>query len=442
MAEYVLLGRKIYGNVNNFRLHREFLHIIENFTKEEAKDIILKIAQDYNEGNLFKKNEKYNINNKYYQLLAVGGYGIVFKTSLDPCEVLKISLTNDVQNKDYSIPNILISKHPNLENLIMSPKAYMEINLKGLYYYIYVQYFIVFVINRSIYLKTKIKKSDLDFKINYKIADELFNSTIDFKPEYMFLIEKYFENIYKIDFITHKIQLKRIFNMFKKYNQIDFKYCTIFDYAPFLSFNLLLDIRTLRISRNGIDSFDTLVLQYKSFPLYSLRILFLTISIFLLFCNKSSSFIHNDLKLDNILVVETKPYKLKFDDVEFVFDINFKYLINDFGISVLKPKCNKKYSWFYDMHFFVHMLFIYLEDRMSLDNEMTLFLFNTFIKPFCSKNINEIKNSNFKNPGICEDFFYKKKVKYDIKNLKTLLNNSLFEIFTAEFPQNKLKKTP
>lgn len=433
------MNRNIYGEIKNFRPHQEFLYIIESFTKVQAKKIILDITQDYNNGTLFKKDEKIKIKTDYYKLLAVGGYGIVFKSSNIPYEIIKITLTHEDENKDYTIPNKLISENSYLEKLIMVPKTYMEIKLQGLYYYIYVQYFIIFIIDRSIRSEKKIKKSELNFKIDYEITNRLFKSTIDFKPDYLFLVEKYLKNIYKIDFITNKIQLERIFNMFKKYDEIDYKFCTIFDYAPYISSKLLLDKQSLKISKNGIDSFDTLILKYdENTPLYSLRILFISVSFFLLICNKTFSFFHNDLKLDNILVMRCKPYKLKFEDKIFSFNIHFKYLINDFGISTMKTKFDKKYAWFYDMHFFVHMLFIYLEDRVFLDNEMAIFLFETFIKPFCSKTIEEIREPQFKKIDVCENFYYKKKVKFDIKQLKEILDNSLFDIFRCTDSATKI----
>lgn len=106
---------------------------------------------------------------------------------------------------------------------------------------------------------------------------------------------------------------------------------------------------------------DDCIDYYKLIQKLSSQLMFQILIFYYVLLKMKPSFVHRDLKLDNILVKKSMNRKIEFDiviedkgvDVEYhcCIDSPFTFMINDFDRAVIE---SDNRTWFQDIHYFLH----------------------------------------------------------------------------------------
>lgn len=479
-------------NYNYNKLIEDFFTNVETFNKKcyddqmnllvdkrlNIKDKISELCIDYfNYSKKIKTKPKKKDKTPVLKILGIGGFGIVIQIS--HYHVLKLNITEDEYYHEFHIPIKLKELDPTLKDLIILPDALIKnLNCERLINEIRINILVCKLIN---YFNMKNLSRNLlkvHFPIinkqidNDRIIDKFEDRDIGKKDSilickkilvengkkerdnvvafYNFVYENYLKKNFHIPNIFLNLPgLMRLFRKEKyKGKTVDKKkgFVIIMPKAEFISIevflndNLQLD-NSSNSSKKGIDVFP-----------HFYRMLFLQVSIFILKAKKFH-FMHNDLKPDNVLVTyKEPPYILNYNNQNFYFDNeSFIFKISDFDFSTIPDYVeNKKINntlvgkfsnWFCDIHYFVHMLFVYINKKDILKDAMFFKrLYNVFILPYCQSNYKNIENIKIiKDNGnrvICRDCYYlgDKFPKIDI--LFEFIKSDLFE----RWHKNKINK--
>lgn len=453
--------------------------------KKKYNSIIKNIIVDYDNGNLKKQFKDFyyssesvnyvsvelchkkavlSMENNEISLIGVGGFGQVYKISDSAC--LKINLTKDKDYHEFEIPRkldqILDEK---MKKLILLPTTLIkDCKFLGLINVLQINIFFIYI-THCFFNNKPLNKREIEKKIKeYNIQgeyEELFSKKnpkieqIDkFTKFYNFLCNTYIketENMNILKYIislisSFKPQTKKKRKNKNKENYIDTKDTTIDVKKE--GFMILMPLMkcnsnslTLNLSTKRIDLSCNGVKAYKVFPRIH-RVLFLQMGLLLLNINKSNTFIHNDLKPDNILVDSiSSPYDLSYNDLSFMFSEPFIFKLADFDFSLLTNIKNNKIadsklitiaSWFTDIHYLVHNMFFFISFE-EYNNDLYFFdsLHKKFIEPYCNVNIETlltdhdilIKDKN----TYCSNGRYMSNVNVDISILYDFISSELFE---------------
>lgn len=410
-------SNKIKGDKELININHNIINLLLYLDLEDVKKIICKIYKITElPKTIIKKNE--------YNILGIGGYGIIFELNNNKCIKLTLNFSSNKNennefetSKEYIIPIELSKKNSELKDLINVPLCYIEdIKTNGLENYLRLVYSIFILIknpniNHDQFLK-KIVKINPNIIIN---NDHIF--------KYLKIYNKYVNLPNLIIFYKFK-EIIKLINKFKlKENKNYNKILIIYEKAIDSANNHIYNIEE---NHNIVDG---------NFYKVYFRSLFLQVSLFLLKANENNYFIHRDLKPDNILVFNTKKnYSITYKNYEFNFKNKIIFKINDFSFSKLedKNKTHKKYTILYDIHYFTHFFFLYFYDNLKdHDENLFNFLYKKFIEPYCNQSINELNTlKKIKKNIIC----YEGKLNYDnnykSKDLeKVILKNKLFNYF-------------
>lgn len=424
--------------------------LTDNYKKEFDANVN-RLINDYRTGTLIKNFNDSKItesmmksqinksvietNEPDIKLLGIGGFGTVFKISDTHC--IKISLEDKVKNQkntyhEYSIPRKLIELDPELNNSLIVPLFLLKNkSFNNIINVIYLN-FLTCKIIYSILKKTKhniiLDISNLEIRSEYSFI---------FSPEnkkksvelYNYIYENYFNPKFQIGGVFSC--LKQMLNLFKKNKEMTAFYM-LMPLAEDISTNVFLNPKTLQIDKKGVKG--------RFLNKNITRMLFLQVSIALLKMYKYK-YVHNDLKPDNVLVLKkNKPYTLTWKNNVFLFEENYIFKISDFDFSVVPEIIDNKkivgtslanlHSWFNDIHYFIHKLFIYLDkEDIFIDMEFFEKLHSTFILPYCQCEMEKMYKKTlikFGNIVICNDGFYFYNKLPSIEILENFILSSLF----------------
>lgn len=406
------IKKKILGDkLTTVLLYHKFVNFIHFISEKDYTNIINTLINDYNLNKLKNiiQNEEYNIKKKIY-VLGVGGYGQVYKLDENYC--VKINITTNNNYHEYLIPQKIASTSEELSNMILKPIAMIEkIKLKGLINIVQLNIVIIYVLYCYIYEISLSEKKLLEILKNLYIENEYKTLFKNIKnKKYFYILYYYYLKEYdNIDILDNLLSIIRTIRN-KNNNIINTGFMILMPLAPTTSYKLYLNIDSKNISKTGIKASKIFNDIY--------RILFLQVSLFIINITDIYKYCHNDLKPDNILVVPAiENYTIKYKELSFFFIEKFRYKVADFDFStlmgiidnkkLLKSKLNKNTSWFTDIHYFIHKLFVFInENEINADIEFFIQLHKIFIYPYCNIPFDKMQNNVIaKKSGIeiCKD---------------------------------------
>lgn len=383
-------------------------------------------------------------------LIGLGGYGQIYK--LSGGYVAKVVINPKEEYHEYEIPKTMISMDPTVEPLIMVP----EVLIKNCYFA-----GIVNIVRINILIVYTIYCHLSKTKLNHDVVREKF-LYMDIKKEYEYLFKATEEHdlfkksnelylyiittcLKKSECIINIKYLLQLINSFKKSESnkdtiVDRGCLIIMPMAKCISVKLKLNPQTLKVDMKGTIAYR--VNKYIN------RMIFLQASLFILKIRKLTNFVHNDLKPDNILVMEcVTPYYIKYDDLIFKFEEPYCFKISDFDFSTITEIPNKKIektklakykSWFTDIHYLAHKLFWFLSSNETMaDQEFFQLMHQTFIYPYCGLPYNKMcKNVVVKNKKSmykqCSQGLLQENKEVDISVLKNFLTTELFSFWRSD----------
>lgn len=450
--------KDIEGNKSLFFFLYKKINIFYEFSEKKYSHIFFKSVSDFNvikqSYEKEKSNGDFNFKKKRFEEqniknIGIGGYGQVYRLDNNYC--VKISINKHNYYHEYYIAKEL-SQHPELKNSIIDPEILIKTqNFVGLVNFLHIN--ILFIYLTYCYIKNKnVQENEVEQKLaTYDITNEykylyrnenrkIVNDATNF---YNFLFSYFFEEEYYINMLN---KFLKILNYFKDFisNKEKKGYMIIMPLADGMSNNIYLNKETMRLDSNGLRSIYV-------YP-YIYRMLFLQVSLFFLNVNKFYSYLHNDLKPDNVLVTEEiKPYTISYNDLTYYFKENFKFKISDFDFSkiIFKEKesntnifnkkienttLDKKNSWLFDIHFFIHKLMYYIGIKETeLDKDFFLKLHEIFIKPYCKISFVDlhsfVKVKNKKTNDVCDKGYIYTDKRPDISILINFLKSDFFSFW-------------
>lgn len=408
-------SKKVKGDKKLIIENHNFIEVISFLDIELVKKLISKTYEE----SLIKNFSNKLIDVQKYNILGIGGYGIIFEIENNKCIKLTLNFTNKKPSDEYNIPILLSEKNSELKKLINIPLCYIEdVKIDGICSYLKLVYSLMVLvknpnINKEIY-KKKIEK--IKPNLNFNDSD----------------ISKYFY-IYKQYITLPNIivfnRIKDLIKIIKKFKDKDH-----------LNYDKILIIYNKAISSSNNYIYNLYEVENpKIFYQSYLRTLFLHVILFLLKSNEKSFFVHKDLKPDNILVFHSKyNYTLSYKKYKFIFKNKIIFKINDFSFSLFnddKDVIDNKiiYNLFYDIHYFTHFFFYYFNNIIKkYDENLLNFLYKTYIEPYCKQEINDINSLiDIKEKDVkCSFGKFKTRVEYTSEDLENdILKNNLFKKF-------------
>lgn len=407
----LLNSKQIHGDKKLITENHDIIDLLTKLSPGKIKNLIANIYNNVTQdchANKTIESEKFNI-------LGIGGFGIIFEIKNNMCLKLTINLNHDSTVSEYHIPNIL-GKNKNLAQLINIPLCLLcDVNITGLENYLRLVCALMLLSKNCKMEKETFSHEIQKIKKNLKldqdqIARYLYIYKTYVKLPHLYLVERY-DNVMTLINRFQKEQKKKIF----------------------IFFNKAIDSANHFI-RERIEDSNNASIQLRS--------LFLQASLFLLLANEHYFFVHHDFKPDNILVFkQTSPYVITYKEYAFEFDIGVIYKVNDFSFSRLKEHEDKHnyLCLFYDIHFFTHFFFYYFYKTLKKNDPKLLhYLHKTYIESFCNQDIDNVdtlinikKSQKHSTLNLeCKEGKIKKYVKYTVKDLENdILKNDLFKMF-------------
>lgn len=435
--------------------HEKTIKMLTNVYKNEFDSNIKFIINDYRSGKLmrdfeeFKKStrldsssrtnylmKRINKNNEsIIKLLGIGGYGAVFKISNNNC--VKLTLENKKNDyHEYLIPKKLFELDPELQHSIVIPLFLLKnksfnniINVICLNALIcIIIYNIIKKNNNLINIDLNNLFSTLDIKYEYSFILSKENKS-DTAEIYNFIYQNYFNQKFRFNGVFYC--LKQMIKLFNKEKGI-MGFYMLMPLAEDISTNIYINPKTFELDKLGQ--------KVQFFNKQIGRMIFLQVSIALL-KTKKFNYVHNDLKPDNVLVFKkNNPYSLVYNNNNFIFMEKYIFKISDFDFSILPDyvennkiagtRLSNFKSWFNDIHYFIHKLFIYFnKDDIELDLPFFKKLHSLFIYPFCQCEFDKMFGKTLIKSGntiICEEGFYYSNKLPEIKILENFILSDFF----------------
>ncbi|QRY18936.1 ORF-66 [Teiidae poxvirus 1] len=372
----------LYENIDKDNVWLPKIKIYKYFKDKITIETLDRIIQnDYVNPSYFQlKDKKFApVNNDFYHL-STGGYGIVFKMEK---YVVKFVFEDAAKKYDpmdatseFTIPRFLYNNLKGDEKNFIACAIAMGINfnisfLKVIYFNTISLLSALFNIMEMEPLEDKYShRKVLRYFAKYKQSKDFVKLVSQFYP---FVVNSNINMINNFNYLINFFESsKRANGYFTRGNII------IFPLAKFSAEK----ITPHNCKNYGFSD----IISYTKFMFLQIALLY--IKIYELPC---SNFIHLDLKPDNILIFDSpKQLNVYVGKIRYSFDEPIKCTLNDFDFSQISniipnkktiTAINKEQNWYYDFHFFVHVLFkVYPE--ISKDAEFSTIL-NEFIT--CSK---------------------------------------------------------
>lgn len=408
------------------------------FNEKRYIKIIKNLIDDYNDS-LFCKADL----NKYYEiytntpniikLVAVGGFGQVYQLNKDTA--IKLCYSDLKNYSEFEIPQEIVNIDSSLENNILLPTSILkECKFTGFLNIFQIHIVIIYIIYCIIESKKfncnimYLKLKNYDIVNEYKTIFSNKNNNQRASELFFYFFFKYLKKGEQIFIIDEMLNLCK----FLKRNQTTNGYILFSPLAEEISTYIFLNPSSLALDKSGIKAPEVFFNYYRVFILQ----VFLT----LLKINFYIKFAHNDLKPDNILVYEVhNEYIISYQNLDYFFDLKYIFKISDFDLSSIDKKKNIKLkhtkfesnkSWFTDIHFFIHKLFLYISKReVELDLDFFLFLHETFILPYCKISFDDMKKDRIvkenKNIICCNGLYYKSD--FPISILEKFIQSEFFD---------------
>lgn len=368
--------------------------------------------------------------NDYLYLINSGGFGIVFRCDNSYCLKLIFEYNDIVFRHEYDIP---VSIKERLEERKM--KQYIEfmcvpdviledLSCRNLKLLVILYSFSLLtcrnIIERRLDL-SKCKQFDRQISDFTEIADiySKYKNNTKFYIIFSNIYNKYIKEYTNIILLNNYNSLMKFLSNYK----INFKK-TLKDNV--LRCNVLLERLALETSDclRLDDSGEVIPNGTKAYEKDNnyLRLLVLQTFLFISAVNKCFDyFVHNDLKMNNILVfAKERPLIINFNSTtRFEFLENYVFKINDFDFSSHDSLTNRKISeskfsnndnWIYDVHFFVHSLFLFIthEKFIKIDNNLYTCLKDYFLLDCKSDKMRCNTHIEKKDISYLDDFILKK----------------------------------
>ncbi|AKS26312.1 putative serine/threonine protein kinase [Diachasmimorpha longicaudata entomopoxvirus] len=382
-----------------------------------------KILNDYEHGEIKESKQSY----KVIKLIGVGGYGFVFGLSSTLVAKINIddpeeqSMMDDDDQHEFTTPLALSKNNSELKDLIVLPimtitQARVDSLLKMFEIHTLISIITYSLLTKKVFSVREIQKHVENFSFSLLDLTRLRDQTF----------WRLFQHKYR-----------RITSHYLKKSQVDF----------LSSFNRL--VRALQDKEYPLKTGSLIVMPKAEgtslalYPFYEhhlsnkqdyFRILYLQVILFILKTSDIRNFVHNDLKLDNVLVfATTEPYDIHYEGYQFTFNIPFRFKISDFDFSKIDNITNtriigssiSKSLWFHDLHFFSHKFLASLTHIKMLKSDEIFYMniFERFIQPMCNGDfpINVKKNQK------CADGRLNVKDVYDKKILSDFLGANFFD---------------
>jgi serine/threonine protein kinase len=447
------IKKKIVGDkLTTILLYHKYANFISFIKEKDYTNIINIIINDYklNKIKNIIKNEEEKSYKQTIQILGVGGFGQVYKIDDNYC--IKINISNTENYHEYLIPE-KIASNPELKDFILVPIAMIEkIKLKGLINIIQLNIILIYILHCYVFDMALSETKIIDLLKNFHIDNlykDLFKNSIN-KTYFNKLYNYYLKDYDNIDIIDNFLSVLRTIR--GKNNQIlNTGFIILMPIAATTSYKLYLNVQNKSISKYGI----------KASKIYNdiYRILFIQVALFIININDIYNYTHNDLKPDNILVIPCyEDYILKYKTLKFFFAEKFRYKIADFDFSRLQgiienqkiynTKLSSNTSWFTDIHYFIHKLFVYItETEINADLVFFQELHKTFIYPYCNTPFDKIQHniiSKHNGVEICKDGrFYLQNKDINISLLYNFLKSKVFlkwRCDTGKIYSNKIEE--
>lgn len=354
--------------------YKTLIGILKHFTVKDTKKLVAKIINDYNNNCLFDDKEHISLRNNY-DILGSGSFGIVFSTHSEYCVKL---IFKDTGEKEYRLPKTLIESNSDIEDYVINPICYLNLNFSGLVCYFSLYYSLYVILLHSVYDQ---ELNTHEFLSNLKKLKHDWNLTsLKLEPQHKYLfysiLNKYIK-LQHIDFFDH---IELMCDVLKPGQPINGSLLVMKE--------ALLSSEQMKVNASG--QFDIQgYCPYSEENTKMFRIITMHVFLFILQSNKNIRFIHKDLKPNNILVFDSNPYYLEYENIKFLFKNNYRMCIHDFGISTILA-CDKPSGIARDVHFFVHSLFYFFKNQYQHDIEFFQALYDFFIAPYCNTNYNLI----------------------------------------------------
>ncbi|AID46621.1 SER/THR protein kinase [Pigeonpox virus] len=377
----------IYENIDNKEhISLPKIKIFKYFRDKisfETLDRIIK--NDYINPSYYQlKDKKFCAYNRDFYHLSTGGYGIIFRMEK---YVVKFVFEDGGKKykpmevtSEFTIPRFLYNNLKGDERKFIVCAIAMGINfkidfLRTIYYNTMSLMSALFNIMEGEPLENKYShRKVLRYFAKYKQSNDFVKLISQFYP---YVVNSNINVINNFNYLINFFERSRRSNgYFNRGNII------IFPLAKCSAEKITPD----NYAQYGFSS----IVEYTKFMFLQIALLY--IKIYELPC---SNFVHLDLKPDNILIFDSKEsINIYVGDTHYVFKEPIRCTLNDFDFSQISEiipnkktvtAINKEQNWYYDFHFFSHVLFkVYPE--ISKDEEFASLL-NEFT--ICDKSICE-----------------------------------------------------